>query len=334
MEQQSMGKRIMFLRKDKGLTQEQLAERVGVSPQAVSKWENDASCPDITILPMLADVLGVTTDELLGVKPIQPRVIVVEKPNGNEQEQAKAEGVHFSNEDKRNGIIFAFLIILLGVAFLLNKTGVMPFNVWSIVWPAVILGVGISWCINGFSPLALGVGLLGLYYLLFNLGAITFVLTWSIVWPIALILLGLTILLDKIWPERHKKWRCAEECQGHVPVSNYNEADGYIRYDCSFSEENRKVTGNQFAGGKIDVSFGKSVLDLTGITNVVSGARLNADVSFGSFEILLPRTIRLQTASDKSFGSVQTKGEASADASMMIYLDGDVSFGSMVIRYI
>ena len=62
---ETIGSRIAALRKQKGLSQEKLAEKLGVSSQAVSKWENDASCPDISLLPALADVLGVTTDELL-----------------------------------------------------------------------------------------------------------------------------------------------------------------------------------------------------------------------------------------------------------------------------
>lgn len=62
---ETMGDRIAKLRKEKGLSQEKLAERLGVSSQAVSKWENDASCPDIGLLPELARVLEVTTDELL-----------------------------------------------------------------------------------------------------------------------------------------------------------------------------------------------------------------------------------------------------------------------------
>ena len=62
---ETIGSRIAALRKQKGLSQEKLAEKLGVSSQAVSKWENDASCPDISLLPSLADVLGVTTDELL-----------------------------------------------------------------------------------------------------------------------------------------------------------------------------------------------------------------------------------------------------------------------------
>ena len=62
---QSLGRRISELRKKKGITQDQLAEEMGVSSQAVSKWENDISCPDIGLLPQLADYFGVTLDELM-----------------------------------------------------------------------------------------------------------------------------------------------------------------------------------------------------------------------------------------------------------------------------
>lgn len=61
----TLGARIAEKRKEQGLTQEALAERMGVSAQAVSKWENDISCPDITLLPALCKEFGCTTDELL-----------------------------------------------------------------------------------------------------------------------------------------------------------------------------------------------------------------------------------------------------------------------------
>ncbi len=64
----TLGKRIALLRKDKGLKQEELAEQLGISGQAVSKWENDQTCPDISLLPQLAKILGVTVDALLSGK--------------------------------------------------------------------------------------------------------------------------------------------------------------------------------------------------------------------------------------------------------------------------
>ena len=61
----TIGQNIARLRKQKGITQEQLAEICNVSPQAVSKWENDNSCPDVTLLKLLARTFGVSVDELL-----------------------------------------------------------------------------------------------------------------------------------------------------------------------------------------------------------------------------------------------------------------------------
>ena len=72
----TLGQRIASLRKEKSLTQEELAETLGVSAQAVSKWENDVSCPDIMLLPRLADILGVTTDLLLSGEK-EPDVVVI-----------------------------------------------------------------------------------------------------------------------------------------------------------------------------------------------------------------------------------------------------------------
>ena len=64
----AMGERITYLRKRKKMTQAQLAEQLGISAQAVSKWESGLSCPDIMTLVPLSQVLGVSTDELLGVQ--------------------------------------------------------------------------------------------------------------------------------------------------------------------------------------------------------------------------------------------------------------------------
>ena len=65
MDQVKIGKLIAMLRKEKGLTQSELGEKVGVSDGAVSKWERGTTCPDISIINTLSKTLGITSDELL-----------------------------------------------------------------------------------------------------------------------------------------------------------------------------------------------------------------------------------------------------------------------------
>ena len=74
----TIGKRIAALRREKNLKQDDLAQMLEVSPQAISKWENDQTCPDISLLPKLAKILGVSVDELLsGKQELQPVVTLV-----------------------------------------------------------------------------------------------------------------------------------------------------------------------------------------------------------------------------------------------------------------
>ncbi len=99
--EQTLGSRISALRKSKGVTQDQLAEAMGVSPQAVSKWENDISCPDISMLPQLADYFQVSIDEMLrGERAFVPQVLPEEKRKPLEQMLLKIRVV--DGEDKIN----------------------------------------------------------------------------------------------------------------------------------------------------------------------------------------------------------------------------------------
>lgn len=76
---ETIGNRISKHRKEKSLTQEELAEKLGVSSQAVSKWENDQSCPDISLLPNLCRIFGISTDELLTGDRNEVRMVPVEQ---------------------------------------------------------------------------------------------------------------------------------------------------------------------------------------------------------------------------------------------------------------
>jgi transcriptional regulator with XRE-family HTH domain/cytoskeletal protein CcmA (bactofilin family) len=64
---QKLCQTITTLRKDTGMTQEQFASKLGVTFQAVSKWENGLSCPDITLIPEIAEIFKISIDELFGI---------------------------------------------------------------------------------------------------------------------------------------------------------------------------------------------------------------------------------------------------------------------------
>ena len=62
----NLGANIKTFRKNKGFTQEELAGMLGVTPQAVSRWESEAGLPDVSMIVPIAQALNITTDALLG----------------------------------------------------------------------------------------------------------------------------------------------------------------------------------------------------------------------------------------------------------------------------
>lgn len=70
MTTQTMGDLIAALRREKGMTQKELADKMNVTDKAVSKWERNLSCPDVNSIPRLAEALGVGVEELMTAKPV------------------------------------------------------------------------------------------------------------------------------------------------------------------------------------------------------------------------------------------------------------------------
>ena len=68
MSNKTLGEMISSLRKEKNMTQNDLAEKMNVTDKAVSKWERNLSCPDVNSIPKLAEILGVSVEELLNAQ--------------------------------------------------------------------------------------------------------------------------------------------------------------------------------------------------------------------------------------------------------------------------
>ena len=100
MNELTMGARIARSRKEKGLTQEALANTLGVSNQAVSKWEGDVCCPDIQLLPPLCDALGMTLDALFG------REEKAEAASVNDQVLPIAAELPWADDDSIHAVLF------------------------------------------------------------------------------------------------------------------------------------------------------------------------------------------------------------------------------------
>lgn len=81
----TLGEKILKLRKARGWSQEELAGHIGVTRQALSRWESDAAMPDTVNVVQLADLFGVSTDYLLREKWTEDRVAVPQKKDSLEQ---------------------------------------------------------------------------------------------------------------------------------------------------------------------------------------------------------------------------------------------------------
>lgn len=97
--EKTIGKKLYELRKQSGFTQDYVAEKLGVSAQAVSKWENDIACPDIMTLPHIAELYGITVDELFKNDDVKSNVKFEKEEKVNENELVLRVYVDTSNGD-------------------------------------------------------------------------------------------------------------------------------------------------------------------------------------------------------------------------------------------
>lgn len=115
MLKESLGQKIAALRKEKGLTQEDLAVKLDVSAQAVSKWENDISCPDIMLLPKLSAILNVSVDSLLGCESKTETVQLVPKKERKDIADLVMRIIVDSSQGDKVRINLPLAILKLGV---------------------------------------------------------------------------------------------------------------------------------------------------------------------------------------------------------------------------
>ena len=143
----TLGKRIAMYRKAQGFKQEDLAAILGVSGQAVSKWENDQTCPDISLLPPLAETLGVSVDELLsGKKETAPVVqILPEEKRKNTNDMVLRIVVKSADGDKlRINLPMALIQAAMDSGFdvaQISGNGALKHVDWKQIMPVLSQGI-------------------------------------------------------------------------------------------------------------------------------------------------------------------------------------------------
>ena len=347
--EETLGKRIVAHRKRLGLTQDQLAEKMGITAQAVSKWENDQSCPDISALPQLADIFGITVDALLGresTKEPEPEAPAQEKPqkepifeavvvDDNEEDDKHHLEFHF-NGGKKSYIGPAVWVIAVGLFYLANILFDWRLSFWEVLWPTSLVTFGLSNLYPRFSFLSLGCILVGGYVIASYFLPNPLIGDNRIIWAAIIILLGISLLADAL---RKKK-----NARRYIPTINYhanrkfskalNLDEDSFDYDSAFGSDRVCVDLPVLQMGDIAVSFGDFVIDLRGVEAVKNDCHLDVDASFGELTLLVPRRFMVNMHQDTSFSGVEIKGHPDEAPDGTIYIDADVSFGSLVIEYV
>lgn len=322
MSQNTVGERIKHHRKRLGLTQEQLAERLGVSAQAVSKWENNLSCPDISILPELADIFGISVDELLGKgETVHKAEPITQKPQSES---------HFNISWNFSGILFAVFVILFGGLWLMNDLCGFDVSWWTLLWTLWLCYLGISGLRNGISTVSLFMALAGLYFLLSAYKVIDLDISWSVLIPVCILLWGASLLLDIF---RGKK-KARKNPKKDETRYEYSCDDGYVHCDMSFGGNRTAVVTPLLRGGCIDTSFGNFVIDFSGCEDIAPDCCLDIDNSFGSLTLLVPNKFRVKLDGENSFGTSHCQDTPLDPPQAVLHLKFDNSFGTMSVKYI
>ncbi len=337
--EQTIGKRIAENRKRLALTQDQLAEQLGLTAQAVSKWENDQSCPDITMLPKLADIFGISTDELLG-RPSGHTVHQAEVVT--EDDECEPDGIHLSkgtwsfhwDSGRRGTLVFAVFVLTVGILTLLSEIFHWYTSFWKILWPTALVVFGL----NGFlrrrpSVFSLGIAAIGGYFLVANLGIWQLNIAGELLFPIMIVLFGIGILFDALRKPQKPRFHIARN-GGSKTKSQLTADEGSFHCDLSFGEDTRLIHLPRLERGELNCSFGELTVDLSGCEEIAPNCEIEANCSFGELILLVPRRFRIEADTSTAFANADFQGQPEDAPQGTIRLNGSISFGNMEIRYI
>ena len=334
--EETLGKRIVRCRKGLGLTQDALAERLGVTAQAVSKWENDQSCPDITMLPKLAEIFGTTTDALLGIAQAEPKKapkveIVTEEPDAKSGHNWEVR----LDTGRKDSIGIAIWIIFTAGWLFVSTYYHLDADFWDLLWTNGLIIFGLFGLFPKFSFFRLGCVLFGSQALLKELDALPDYLRKEFLLPAFLLLFGLSLLADALRKPHRPHFSVIHNGKSVAnSVSGCDIAEDSFDIECSFGERNHVIALPSLRRGDADVNFGHLTVDLTQVESFAPNCTVDADCAFGQLTILVPQHVRAEVNQDTAFGSIEIRGCHGSETDACIYIDADASFGQITIQYV
>ena len=336
--EETLGKRIAGHRKRLKLTQDQLADQLGVTAQAVSKWENDLSCPDIGILPRLSAIFGTSIDALLGCEPQETEI--VHNAEVIRDEHPESEGIHIQkgqwelhiDNNKKDAIGIALWILLCGGVMLASRLMEADLGFWDCLWTTGLLIFGFYGLFPDLSIFRLGCALFAGYSLLEKMEITSFGLSGKLIFPICLLLFGLGLMADALRKPKSPQIEINKNHHGTCTTA-CDLGDDSFRCHTSFGDNSYLITLPRLVKGEIDVSFGDLTVDLNGCEEVAESCTLEANCSFGELKILVPRYYGIKANPSSAFGSFDCQGHPDPIPRATILLNANVSFGDIQIIY-
>ncbi len=329
MTEETLGKRIASHRKRMGLTQDALAEKLCITAQAVSKWENDQSCPDISMLPKLAKIFDTSTDVLLGLKEEAKDPETTDSQTDRSEESCRG---NVTEPGRKTGVGIAVWLLLTGLILLVLRIfGSYGQGQWKILGLTGLMVFGLWGLYPRFSMFRLGCAVTGGYYLAAELSQPAVVLNETLLLPVLMMFFGIGLFLDSFHGKRKQK--------GHLSINasgkNVFECDGN-RFVCStgFGDDHRVIHLPLLEGGEGNVFFGTLSVDIHNCGCYSKDCDILLRCAFGSLMLQVPRNVRIQCLNKTLFGTVREMGSADPEAVACIRVENNVCFGEICIKYL
>ena len=153
-----------------------------------------------------------------------------------------------------------------------------------------------------------------------------------LVLPVAMMLFGISLLVKAIRKPRSRTVKFSDNGE-HITSSCTTDGETFSCDNC-FCSKNYHIDLPRLTSGYINIAFGDTTVDLSGIEEIAGNCVIEVDTAFGESTILVPKKYHVALAKKAAFGAVSVHGEPAPTPDGTIRITANVSFGEININYI